>query len=83
MIVAASATLPVPSNEIAAAVTKLPVIEKFLAVSSFVAVVAVPVKFPTKVGAVTTPETLSCLANSVDPVTVVIPAKVEKPETLS
>ena len=32
--------------------------------------------------AVTTPETLSCLANNVVPVTVVIPAKVETPTTL-
>ena len=29
------------------------------------------------------PETLNCLANSVGPVTVVIPAKVETPETLN
>ena len=28
------------------------------------------------------PETLSCLVNSVDPVTVVMPAKVESPTTL-
>ena len=47
-----------------------------------VVVVAVPVSAPIKVVAVTTPETLSCLANNVVPVTVVIPAKVETPTTL-
>jgi len=35
----------------------------------------------TAVAAVMIPETLSCLANNVSPVTVVIPAKVETPET--
>ena len=29
-----------------------------------------------------TPETLNCLVNNVGPATVVIPAKVERPETL-
>ena len=43
---------------------------------------AVPVSAPTNVVAVTTPETLSCLANNVVQVTVVIPAKVETPTTL-
>ena len=41
VIVAARATFPVPSNEIAVAVTKFPVIEKFLAFCSAVAIPAV------------------------------------------
>ena len=71
-----------PSKAIGEA-TISPVISKVLEFCNLVAVVAVPVRFPIKVGAVTTPETLSCLANSVVPVTVVIPANVEKPDTLN
>src|SRR6056300_1096104 len=47
VIVAPSATLPVPSKDTAEAVTKLPVIEKSLAVSNLGAVEATPVKSPT------------------------------------
>ena len=58
-MVAASATFPVPSKDIAGAVTKLPVIEKSLAVSRAVAVEATPVMSPvtapTKELAVTMP----------------------------
>ena len=42
---------------------------------------AVPVSAPINVVADTTPDTLACFANSVVPVTVVIPAKVETPIT--
>jgi len=41
-----------------------------------------PVPAPLNEDAVTTPETFNCLANNVGPVTVVMPAKVETPETL-
>lgn len=65
---AASATLPVPSNETAAAVTNAPVISKFLAVASEVAVPALPVKLP-----VTFPKT--------PPLALIAPVKVETPVT--
>ena len=81
-MVAANDTFPVPSKEIAEATTS-PVIWNVLAVASFVAVVAVPVNAPINVVAVTTPETSTCLANKVVPVTVVIPANVETPATLN
>ena len=56
-MVAANDTFPVPSKLIGEATTS-PVISKVLAFSSFVAVVAVPVKFPTNPPIeVVTPET--------------------------
>ena len=52
----------------------------FVAVSALP--VTLPVRAPTNVVAVTTPDTFNCFVNKVLPVTVVIPAKVETPATL-
>ena len=59
VIVAAKATFPVPLKDILGAVTKFPVILKFLAVNNWLAEEEFPVKPPTKpLVAVIIPEAL-------------------------